>query len=205
MAKTAERKVEIAKRITELCEAHGLEREALIFDVLTFTLTTGDDEWKPSAVETIEGIRRVKAEIPGVKTSLGVSNVSFGVSPPARAVLNSVFLHHCVEAGLDLAMVNPNHITPYGEISDEERDLADDLVFNRREDALERFINHFESKGEEAEAAGRRRPDRGHGARGGAALPHPAPQEGRRRGLDRPLASRRSARSRRSTRCCCRR
>jgi 5-methyltetrahydrofolate--homocysteine methyltransferase len=151
MAKTAERKVEIAKRITELCEGHGLERELLIFDVLTFTLTTGDDEWKPSAVETINGIREVKEALPGVRTSLGVSNVSFGVSPGARAVLNSVFLHHCVEAGLDLAMVNPNHITPYGEISEEERALADDLVFNRREDALERFIGHFESKGEEAE------------------------------------------------------
>jgi 5-methyltetrahydrofolate--homocysteine methyltransferase len=150
MAKTADRKVEIAQRLTELAEKHGLEREALIFDVLTFTLTTGEEEWKPSAVETIEGIRRVKQEIPGVKTSLGVSNVSFGVSPGARAVLNSVFLHHCVEAGLDLAMVNPNHITPYGEIPEEERELADDLVFNRREDALERFIGHFESKGEQA-------------------------------------------------------
>jgi len=152
MAKTAERKVEIAKRIRDLaCEEHGLDPEALIFDALTFTLTTGDEEWRPSAVETIEGIRRIKAEIPGVKTSLGVSNVSFGVSPPARAVLNSVFLHHCVEAGLDLAMVNPNHITPYGEISEEERELTDDLVFDRREDALERFIAHFESKGEETE------------------------------------------------------
>ncbi len=156
MAKTAERKVEIARRIRDLaCDEHGLDPEALIFDALTFTLTTGDDEWKPSALETIEGIRRIKAEIPGVKTSLGVSNVSFGVSPPARAVLNSVFLHHCVEAGLDLAMVNPNHITPYSEISDEERELTDDLVFNRREDALERFITHFESRGEEeAEEAG---------------------------------------------------
>jgi 5-methyltetrahydrofolate--homocysteine methyltransferase len=151
MAKTAERKVEVAKRIRDLaCGEHGLDPEALIFDALTFTLTTGDEEWKPSAVETIEGIRRIKAEIPGVKTSLGVSNVSFGVSQPARAVLNSVFLHHCVEAGLDLAMVNPNHITPYAEISAEERELTDDLVFNRREDALERFIAHFESKGEEA-------------------------------------------------------
>jgi 5-methyltetrahydrofolate--homocysteine methyltransferase len=156
MAKTAERKVEIAKRIVELvCDEHGLDRELLIFDALTFTLTTGDDEWKPSAVETIDGIRRIKAEIPGVKTSLGVSNVSFGVSPPARAALNSVFLHHCVEAGLDLAMVNPNHITPYGEIPENERELTDDLVFNRREDALELFINHFESKGEdEAEEEG---------------------------------------------------
>src|SRR5689334_1263643 len=151
MAKTAERKVEIARRIREIaCEEHGLDPEALIFDALTFTLTTGDEEWKPSAVETIEGIRRIKAEIPGVKTSLGVSNVSFGVSPRPRAVLNSVFLHHCVEAGLDLAMVNPNHITPYSEISVEERELTDDLVFNRRDDALERFIAHFESKGEEA-------------------------------------------------------
>ncbi|HET6571270.1 MAG TPA: dihydropteroate synthase, partial [Solirubrobacterales bacterium] len=151
MAKTADRKVEIAERIRDLaCGEHGLDPEALIFDALTFTLTTGDDEWKPSAVETIEGIRRIKAEIPGVKTSLGVSNVSFGVGQPARAVLNSVFLHHCVEAGLDLAMVNPNHITPYSEIGEAERELTDDLVFNRREDALERFIAHFESKGEEA-------------------------------------------------------
>jgi 5-methyltetrahydrofolate--homocysteine methyltransferase len=156
MAKTAERKVEIAQRIKQLaCDEHSLDPEALIFDALTFTLTTGDEEWRPSAVETIEGIRRIKAEIPGVKTSLGVSNVSFGVSPGARAVLNSVFLHHCVEAGLDLAMVNPNHIKPYNEIAENERELTDDLVFNKREDALERFIGHFEQKGEtEEEAAG---------------------------------------------------
>ncbi len=163
MAKTAERKLEVAKRIVELaCDEHGLDREALIFDALTFTLTTGDDEWKPSAVETIEGIKAIKAELPGVKTSLGVSNVSFGVSPGARAVLNSVFLHHCVEAGLDLAMVNPNHITPYGEITENERELADDLVLNRREDALERFIAHFEQKGEsEEETAGGADPTEG--------------------------------------------
>ncbi|HEY3959441.1 MAG TPA: homocysteine S-methyltransferase family protein [Solirubrobacteraceae bacterium] len=150
MAKTAERKVEIAKRIRDLCcEEHGLDPELLIFDCLTFTLTTGDEEWRPSAVETIAGIKAIKEQIPHVKTSLGVSNVSFGVSPGARAVLNSTFLHHCVQAGLDLAMVNPNHITPYSEISDTERELADDLVYNRREDALERFIAHFESKGED--------------------------------------------------------
>ncbi|MEA2220140.1 MAG: 5-methyltetrahydrofolate--homocysteine methyltransferase, partial [Solirubrobacteraceae bacterium] len=149
MAKTAERKLEIARRLKELCcDDHGLDPEALIFDCLTFTLTTGDEEWRPSAVETIEGIRLIKEHIPHVKTSLGVSNVSFGVSPRARAVLNSVFLHHCVEAGLDLAMVNPNHITPYFEIGEAERALADDLVFNRREDALERFIGHFEAQQE---------------------------------------------------------
>jgi 5-methyltetrahydrofolate--homocysteine methyltransferase len=148
MAKTADRKVEIATRLHQLCcEEHGLDPELLIFDVLTFTLTTGDDEWKPSAVETINGIRDVKAALPGVKTSLGVSNVSFGVGQPARSVINSVFLHHCVDAGLDLAMVNPNHITPYAEIDENERELANDLIFNTREDALERLIEHFESKG----------------------------------------------------------
>ena len=162
MAKTPERKLEVAKRIVELaCDEHGLDREALIFDALTFTLTTGDEEWRPSAVATIEGISLIKKELPGVKTSLGVSNVSFGVSPKARAVLNSVFLHHCVEAGLDLAMVNPNHITPYFEISDEDRGYADDLVYNRREDALERFIAHFEQQGEAEEESGKADPTEG--------------------------------------------
>ncbi len=162
MAKTAERKVEIAKRIRDLCcEEHGLDPQLLIFDCLTFTLTTGDEEWRPSAVETIAGIKAIKEQIPDVKTSLGVSNVSFGVSPGARAVLNSVFLHHCVQAGLDLAMVNPNHITPYSEIPDVERELADDLVFNRREDALEKFIEHFESKGPEDAAQGATDPTEG--------------------------------------------
>ena len=116
MAKTADRKLEIAKRITEIArDEHGLDREALIFDALTFTLTTGDQEWRPSAVETIAGIRAIKEGLPGVKTSLGVSNVSFGVSPPARAVLNSVFLNHCVEAGSTSRWSTRNHITPYGE------------------------------------------------------------------------------------------
>src|SRR5207249_5515922 len=111
MAKTADRKVEVAKRIHDLCvDDHGFDPQLLIFDLLTFTLTTGDEEWRPSAVETIAGIRRIKAEIPSVKTSLGVSNVSFGVSPAARAVLNSVFLHHCVQAGLDPANGQPNQL-----------------------------------------------------------------------------------------------
>jgi 5-methyltetrahydrofolate--homocysteine methyltransferase len=163
MAKTAERKLEIAQRITQMCcGEHGLDADALIFDCLTFTLTTGDPEWRPSAVATIEGIRAIKTQIPGVQTSLGVSNVSFGVGLPARSVLNSVFLHHCVEAGLDLAMVNPNHITPYSEISANERELADDLVFDRRDDALERYIAHFESKGPvDEEASGKADPTEG--------------------------------------------
>ncbi|MEA2298570.1 MAG: 5-methyltetrahydrofolate--homocysteine methyltransferase [Solirubrobacteraceae bacterium] len=155
MAKTAARKVDVARRIHGyVVDEHGMDPELLIFDALTFTLATGSEEFADSAVETIAGIREIKAALPGVKTSLGVSNVSFGFGKAAREVLNSAFLHHCVQAGLDLAMVHPADITPYGEIPDLERGLADDLVFNRRPDATQRFIEHFEEKGEsEAEEA----------------------------------------------------
>ncbi|MEX2609125.1 MAG: methionine synthase [Gemmatimonadota bacterium] len=146
MAKTAARKVEIARRIHDICvNEYGLESGDLIFDDLTFTLATGDEEFRRSAVETLEGIRLIKSELPGVLTSLGVSNVSFGLSKAARAVLNSVFLHQCVEAGLDMAIVNPAHITPYAEIDDEQRRLADNLIFDRSDDALSRFIAFYES------------------------------------------------------------
>ena len=151
MAKTRERKLEVARAIYNLVVGeYGLAAEDLIYDDLTFTLATGDAEWIDSAKETIEGIRLIKRELPGVYTSLGVSNVSFGLTPPARAVLNSVFLHHCVEAGLDMAIVNPAHIVPYAEISAAERAMADDLVFNRHPDALQRFIDHFSTRGDSA-------------------------------------------------------
>ena len=144
MAKTRERKLEVARKIHEIVvDEYGMLPEDLIFDALTFTLATGDAEWIDSGRETIEGIRLIKRELPVVFTILGVSNVSFGLSPDARAVLNSVFLHHCVEAGLDAAIVNPAHVRPYAEISADERGLADDLVFNRRPDALQRFIEYF--------------------------------------------------------------
>ncbi|MDQ6929238.1 MAG: methionine synthase [Candidatus Eremiobacteraeota bacterium] len=147
MAKTAQRKAEVAKRIYDICvHEYGLPPGALIFDDLTFTLATGDAEYIDSAVETIEGIRQIKAQLPGVLTSLGVSNVSFGLKPHARAALNSVFLHHCVQAGLDLALVYAKEIAPYNEIDDTERALCDDLVFNRRSDALQRVIEHWEAK-----------------------------------------------------------
>ncbi len=145
MAHTRDRKLAIAKRIAEIAiNDYGLAPEDLIFDTLTFPLTTGQPELRNDAVETIEGIRLIKAAIPGVLTALGVSNVSFGVGEGARAVLNSVFLYHAVQAGLDMAIVNPAQITPYAEIPEEQRKIADDLIFNSDPDALPRFIQYFE-------------------------------------------------------------
>jgi 5-methyltetrahydrofolate--homocysteine methyltransferase len=148
MAKTRERKLEVAKKIYDIVVGeYGLAPEDLIYDALTFTLATGDAEWIDSGKETVEGIRLIKRELPGVSTILGVSNVSFGLTPEARGVLNSVFLHHCVQAGLDAAIVNPAHIRPYAEISPEEREMADDLVFNKTPTALQRFIEYFSNVG----------------------------------------------------------
>ncbi len=153
MAKTAQRKVEIARRIHGIVTGEfGLAPEDLVFDLLTFTLATGEEEFARSAIETIEGIRRVKEALPGSFTSLGVSNVSFGLTPAARAVLNSVFLYHCVQAGLDMAIVNPRQITPYADIPARERELAEDLIFARRADALARLIAGFEGAAAKAEA-----------------------------------------------------
>ncbi|NTU82650.1 MAG: methionine synthase [Chloroflexales bacterium] len=145
MAHSRERKLAIARRIAEIArDEYGVPAEALIFDVLTFPITTGQEELRGVAIETIEGIRLVKEQIPGCFTTLGVSNLSFGVAPHARAALNSVFLFHAVAAGLDTAIINPAHITAYAQIPAEERALCEDLIFNRREDALARFIAHFE-------------------------------------------------------------
>jgi 5-methyltetrahydrofolate--homocysteine methyltransferase len=146
MAKTAQRKYEVAQRIYDIAvNDHGLKPEDLVFDDLTFTLATGDVEFVDSAKETIEGIRLIKQKLPGVMTSLGVSNLSFGLAPQARPPLNSVMLYYCVQAGLDMAIVNATHVMPYAEIGTEERELCEDLIFNRREDALQRFIEHFEN------------------------------------------------------------
>jgi 5-methyltetrahydrofolate--homocysteine methyltransferase len=153
MAQTAERKAEVARRIVAIARDHGIAPDALVFDALTFTLATGSEEYRRSAVETIDGIRRIKAENPGVFTVLGVSNVSFGLAKAAREVLNSVFLYHAVQAGLDLAIVNPKDVRPYPQIAEEERALAEDLVFDRRPDALARLIAHFGEKGAEKAVA----------------------------------------------------
>jgi 5-methyltetrahydrofolate--homocysteine methyltransferase len=145
MAHTRERKLAVAQRIAQIArDEYGVPAEALIFDVLTFPVTTGQEELRSAAVETIEGIRAVKAAIPGCFTTLGVSNLSFGVAPHARAALNSVFLYHAAAAGLDTAIINPAHITAYAQIPQAERELCEELIFNRREDALARFIAYFE-------------------------------------------------------------
>lgn len=153
MAKTAERKLEVARAIYDIVTTeYGLRPDALLFDALTFPLTTGDPEFASSAVETIEGIRAIKRELPGVLTILGVSNLSFGISPQARGVLNSVFLYHAVAAGLDAAIINPAHVTPYAEINDEQREMMEDLVFNRKPDALARVITFYEAHKPSAQA-----------------------------------------------------
>ena len=183
MGKTAERKLEIAKRIYDIAvEEHGLRPQDLVFDTLTFTLATGEAEFANAAIETIEGIRLIKPHLPGVLTSLGVSNISFGLDAAARPVLNSVMLYHSVQAGLDMAIVNPAHITPYAEIPAEERELTEDLIFNRRPDALQRFIEYFQQVENIPAEASQVDPTAGHDPRRAPALAHPAPPQGRRRG-----------------------
>jgi 5-methyltetrahydrofolate--homocysteine methyltransferase len=145
MAREVDHKVRVARRIYDIAIGeYRLAPDDLIFDDLTLPLTTGDPAEANTARNTIEGIRRIKEECPGALTLLGVSNVSFGIAPHARAVLNSVFLYHTVSAGLDLAIVHPKDIIPYAEIPSEQRKLAEDLIDNRREDALARFIAYFE-------------------------------------------------------------
>jgi 5-methyltetrahydrofolate--homocysteine methyltransferase len=155
MARTCERKLAVARRIHDIAvHEYGIAPDALIIDPLTFTLATGNPEWAESARETIEAVRAIKAALPGVHTMLGVSNVSFGLGRDARGVLNSVFLYHCVEAGLDVAIVNPADVRPYAEIPPAMRVLADDLVLNRTSDALPRFIAAFDTSATSEMTAG---------------------------------------------------
>ena len=137
-ARDVEWKMRVAHRIHDLAvERYGLEPSDLIFDALTFPLSTGDDDLRGDAVATIEAIRRIKAELPGVFTTLGVSNVSFGLKPAARHVLNSVFLHECVEAGLDSAIVHAARIMPLNRIPDEQREVCLDLIYDRRSEGYD--------------------------------------------------------------------
>jgi 5-methyltetrahydrofolate--homocysteine methyltransferase len=149
-ARTAEWKVRAAQAIRDLAvDRYGLEPEDLLFDALALPLTTGMEESRRDGIETIEGIRRIKAELPGVHTILGLSNVSFGINPAARHVLNSVFLHECVEAGLDAAIVHAGRIMPLSKIPDRQREVCLDLIYDRRRpadgyDPLQELIGMFE-------------------------------------------------------------
>jgi 5-methyltetrahydrofolate--homocysteine methyltransferase len=147
MAKTPQQKVETAELLYETGKKYGLKIEQFIFDVLTFTLATGEDEFLDAGKNTLEGIRLVKAKFPHSFTTLGLSNISFGLAPYARKIINSVFLYHALKSGLDTAIVNAKEIIPYGEINDKERKLAEDLIFNTHPNALSELISYFEKLG----------------------------------------------------------
>ncbi|MER7770293.1 methionine synthase [Kitasatospora sp. NPDC096140] len=147
-ARTADLKVEIAERlITELTTDYGIDEGSILVDCLTFTLATGQEESRRDGIETIEAIRELKRRHPKVQTTLGLSNISFGLNPAARVVLNSVFLHECVEAGLDSAIVHASKILPISRIPEDQREAALDLVYDRRRDGydpLKRLLELFE-------------------------------------------------------------
>ncbi|TYO99233.1 methionine synthase (B12-dependent) [Geothermobacter ehrlichii] len=156
MALTCEQKVAAARRIYDLAvNRYGLRPQDILFDLLTFTVGSGDEKMVGAAIETLEAIRRVKRELPGVSFTLGVSNISFGLRPAARKVLNSVFLHEAVEAGLNTAIVDAAKIIPFNAISERDREVCLDLLYNRdpdrEESPLMRFIAHFEQAAEEEE------------------------------------------------------
>ncbi|MFJ9772061.1 methionine synthase [Kitasatospora sp. NPDC101157] len=148
-ARTAEAKVAIAERlIAELTTDYGIDEGSILVDCLTFTLATGQEESRRDGIETIEAIRELKRRHPGVQTTLGLSNISFGLNPAARVVLNSVFLHECVEAGLDSAIVHASKILPISRIPEDQREAALDLVYDRRRDGydpLQRLLELFEN------------------------------------------------------------
>ncbi len=147
MAKTPQEKVDTAELLYETGKKYGLKIEQFIFDVLTFTLATGEDEFLDAGKNTLEGIRLVKEKFPNSFTTLGLSNISFGLAPYARKVLNSIFLYHAVKSGLDTAIVNAKEIIPYGEIDAKEKKLAEDLIFNTHPNALSELIIYFEKTG----------------------------------------------------------
>src|SRR5205807_392838 len=134
MARTAEGKFNIAKRAYEQAtNKYGIPADDIFFDSLALPISTGIEEDRRNALETIEGIRRIKGELQGVFTILGVSNVSFGLNPASRIVLNSVFLHEAVAAGLDSAIVNASKIEPLNRIEEPQLKVALDLIYDRRE------------------------------------------------------------------------
>ncbi|MFI5399602.1 MAG: methionine synthase [SAR324 cluster bacterium] len=149
MGVTRQRKLAIALRCHDLLtNKYGIPEEDLIFDPLVFPCATGDAQYVGSAVETIEGLRLIKQALPACHTVLGISNVSFGLPPAGREVVNAVFLYHCVQAGLDLAIVNAEKLVRYAALPDDERLLTENLLFNRGADPIAAFAAHFRDKPE---------------------------------------------------------
>ena len=147
MGVTRQRKLSIAERSYELLtKKYGIPGTDIYWDPLVFPCGTGDEKYVGSAVETIEGIKLLKQKFPETKTILGISNVSFGLPTGGREVLNAVFLYHCVQSGLDLAIVNSEKLERYASIPEEERKLAEDLLWNRGANILQDFANHFREK-----------------------------------------------------------
>src|SRR4029453_19421899 len=133
--------------IDDLTGTWGLARSDILVDCLTFPIATGQEETRRDGIETIEAIREIAARYPGVNFTLGISNVSFGLNPAARQVLNSVFLHECQQAGLTSAIVHASKILPMSKIPEQQREIALDLVYDRRRDGydpLSKFIDLFE-------------------------------------------------------------
>jgi 5-methyltetrahydrofolate--homocysteine methyltransferase len=147
MAVSRERKLAIAERSHELLtKKYGVPEEDIIFDPLVFPVGTGDQNYVGAGAETVEGVRLIKEALPRTKTVLGISNVSFGLPAAGREILNSVFLYHCVRAGLDLAIVNSEKLERYPSIPEEERRLAEDLIYWRGDDPVAAFAAHFRGR-----------------------------------------------------------
>ena len=147
MGVTRDRKLDVARQSFDLLtQKYGMRAEDIYFDALVFPCASGDVQYLGSALETIEGIRLIKQSYPLCKTVLGISNVSFGLPTAGREVLNSVFLYHCVQAGLDLALVNSEKLERYPSLGDEERKLSEDLIFGRSSDPITPFAAHFREK-----------------------------------------------------------
>ncbi len=157
MAKTTERKLEVAMRIHEIVtKRHGLPSDCLLFDPLTFTIASGDEDSRDAAIQTLDAIAKIKEQLPGVRTLLGLSNVSFGLKPWPRRVLNSVFLDEAMKRGLDSAIMNSAKIIPVHKLDEEERKVTLDLIYDRREegyDPLFAFIDRFGDRKASTEAA----------------------------------------------------
>ena len=156
MAKTPQEKLETAELLVETGKKYGLTEEHFIFDVLTFTLATGEAEFLDAGKNTLEGIRLVKQKFPNSFTTLGLSNVSFGLAASARKILNAVFLYHAVKYGLDTVIINPKDVIPYTEIDEKEKKLSEDLIFNKHPNALADFITYFESSKGTTQAAAKK-------------------------------------------------